>query len=62
MPLSRFDFMITYCPSNLQGKPDALSQQSYLAPDEGDPILDIKKVYCFETSQYSIESFSYVFL
>ena len=28
------------CPTNLQGKPDALSQRPYLAPKEGDPILD----------------------
>jgi hypothetical protein len=40
MSLSQFDFVITYCSSNLQGKLDALSQQSYLVPKEGDSFLD----------------------
>ena len=38
--LSQFDCMIAYRPNNLHGKPNALSQQMYLAPKEGDPILD----------------------
>ena len=43
MSLSQFDFVITYRPSNLQGKLDALLRRSYLAPKEGDPILDQQK-------------------
>jgi hypothetical protein len=40
MSLSRFDFVFTYRPDNLQGKPDVLSRRSYLAPKEGHPILN----------------------
>jgi hypothetical protein len=43
MSLSWFDFVITYRPGTLQGKPDALSRQSYLALKKGDPILDHQK-------------------
>ena len=35
MSLSRFDFVITYRQGSLQGKPDALSRRSYLAPKVG---------------------------
>jgi hypothetical protein len=43
MSLSRFDIVITYHPGNLQEKPNALLQRSYLAPKEEDPILDQQK-------------------
>ena len=38
--LSRFDFVITYRPGSQQGKSDALSRRSYLAPKEGDAAYD----------------------
>jgi hypothetical protein len=40
MSLSRFDFVITYRPGNQQGKSDALSRCSYLAPKERDETYD----------------------
>ena len=41
--LTRFDFKITYRPGKQQGKADALSRRSYLAPRPGDPAFDNKK-------------------
>ena len=41
--LTRFDFKITYRPGKQQGKADALSRRSYLAPRLGDPTFDNKK-------------------
>jgi hypothetical protein len=38
--LSRFNFMITYCPGSQQGRSDALSRHSYSAPKEGDAVYD----------------------
>jgi hypothetical protein len=38
--LSRFNFMITYRPGSQQGRSDALSRRSYLAPKEGDAVYD----------------------
>jgi hypothetical protein len=38
--LSRFNFMITYCPRSQQGQSDALSRHSYLALKEGDVTYD----------------------
>jgi hypothetical protein len=43
MSLSRFDSVIIYQPGNLQGMPNAFSRQFYLAPKEGDSILDQQK-------------------
>jgi hypothetical protein len=43
MSLSQFNFVIIYCLGNLLGKPDTLSRQSYLAPKEGDLVLDQQK-------------------
>jgi hypothetical protein len=59
MSFSQFDFVITYCLGNLQEKPNALSQQSYLALKEGDPILDQQKSIVLKLST---ESFSNVLL
>ena len=41
--LTRFDFKITYRPGKQQGKADALSLQSYLAPHPGDLAFDNQK-------------------
>jgi hypothetical protein len=38
--LSRFNYMIIYRPGSQQGRSDALSRHSYLAPKEGDAIYD----------------------
>ena len=40
MPLSYFDFLITYRPGSQQGKTDAFSRCAYLAPKEGDAKYD----------------------
>ena len=42
--LTRFDFKISYRPGKQQGKADALSRRSYLAPRLGDPAFDNKKL------------------
>ena len=41
--LTRFDFKIVFRPGKQQGKPDALSRRSYLAPRPGDPAFDNQK-------------------
>jgi hypothetical protein len=41
--LTRFDFVITYRPGSQQGKADALSRRSYLAPRPGEPTFDLQK-------------------
>jgi hypothetical protein len=41
--LTRFNFLITYRPGIQQGKADALSRRSYLAPGPGDPAFDHQK-------------------
>ena len=41
--LTRFDFLITYLPRVKQGKVDALSRRSYLAPRPGEPAFDHQK-------------------
>ena len=43
MVLSRFDFLIVYCPGSQQGKPDALSRRSYLALKPGDAAFEQQK-------------------
>ena len=41
--LTRFDFKITYRPGKQQGKADALSRSSYLAPSPRKPAFDNQK-------------------
>ena len=41
--LTRFDFKITYRPGKQQGKANALSRRSYLAPRPSDPVFDNQK-------------------
>ena len=41
--LTRYDFKIRYRPGKHQGKADALSWRSYLAPHPGEPAFDIQK-------------------
>ena len=41
--MTRFDFLITYRPGVQQGKADALSRRSYLAPRPGEPTFDNQK-------------------
>ena len=41
--LTRFDFLITYRPGVQQGKANALSRRSYLAPQPGEPTFDHQK-------------------
>jgi hypothetical protein len=56
MSLSRFDFVITYRPGNLQGKPDVLSRRSYLAPKEGDSILDQQKSIVLKPANFQLKA------
>jgi hypothetical protein len=56
MLLSWFDFVITYRPGNLQGKHDALSRRSYLAPKEGDPILDQQKSIVLKSANFQLKA------
>ena len=56
MSFSQFDIMITYYPSNLQGKPDALSHWSYLAPKEGDLILDQQKSIVLKPANFQLKA------
>jgi hypothetical protein len=56
MLLFRFDFVITYQLGNLQGKLDALSQRSYLAPKEGDPILDQQKSIVLKPTNFQLKA------
>jgi hypothetical protein len=56
MSLSRFDFVITYRPGNLQGKLDALSRQSYFAPKKGDPILDQQKSIVLKPANFQLKA------
>ena len=46
--LTRFDFLITYRPGVQQGKADALSRRSYLAPRLGEPTFDNQKQVLLE--------------
>ena len=41
--LTHFDFKITYCLGKQEGKADALSRRSYVAPRPGDLAFDNKK-------------------
>jgi hypothetical protein len=56
MSLSRFDFVITYRPGNLQKKPDAFSRQSYLAPTEGELILDQQKSIVLKPIKFQLKA------
>ena len=42
---------ITYCLGNQQGKADALSRRSYLAPHPGDPTFDNQKQVILDPAQ-----------
>jgi hypothetical protein len=56
MSLSRFNFVITYRPGNLQGKLDALLRRSYLAPKERDPILDQQKYFVLKPANFQLKA------
>ena len=47
--------MIIYQLGNLQGKPDVLSQRSYLAPKKGDPILDQQKSIVLKPANFQLK-------
>ena len=49
--LTRFDFKFTYRPGKQQGKADALSQRSYLAPCPGELALDNQKHVLLEPAR-----------
>jgi hypothetical protein len=61
MSLSRFDFVITYRLGNLQGKPNALSRQSYLVPKEGDPVLDQQKSIVLKPANFQLKALAMSF-
>ena len=56
MSLSWFDFVITYRSCNLQGKPDALLQQFYLVPKEGDSILNQQKSIVLKPANFQLKA------
>jgi hypothetical protein len=61
IPLSRFDFVITYRLGNLQGKLDALSRRSSLAPKEGDLILDQQKFIILKPANFQLKALAMSF-
>jgi hypothetical protein len=56
MSLSRFDFVITYRPGNQQGKSDALSRCSYLAPKEGYETYDQQRTIILKPERLNLHS------
>ena len=54
--LSKFDFIITYQPGSQQGKSDALSHRSYLAPKEGDEIYNQQKTIVLRPENLNLHS------
>jgi hypothetical protein len=48
--------VITYCLDNLQGKSDTLSLRSYLAPKEGDLILDQQKSIILKLANFQLKA------
>jgi hypothetical protein len=56
MSLSRFDFVITYNPYKLQGKPNTLSRRSYLAPKERDLILIQQKSIVLKPTNFQFKA------
>lgn len=53
--LSRFDYIISYRPGHhQQGKPDALSRRSYLAPKEGNATFAQQKSIILKPKQLKI--------
>jgi hypothetical protein len=49
--LTRFDFIIVYRPGALQGKADALSRRSYIAPCLGEAAFDHPNLNAFKYAQ-----------
>jgi hypothetical protein len=54
--LSRFNFVITYCPGSKQIQYDALSQRAYLAPREGDAAYDQQKTTLIKPEQLQLKT------
>ncbi|MCO5566654.1 hypothetical protein L7F22_020332 [Adiantum nelumboides] len=54
--LSRFDSVISYRPGHQQGKPDALSRRSYLAPKEGDASFDQQESVILKPEQLKLNA------
>jgi hypothetical protein len=53
--LSRFNFVITYCPGSRQIQSDALSWRAYLAPREGDAAYDQQKTTLIKPEQLQLK-------
>jgi hypothetical protein len=56
LSLSRFDFVITYRPGIQQGKSDALSRRSFLAPKEGDAAYDQQNHILLRPEQFCLHA------
>ena len=56
MSLPHFDFIITYCLENLQGKPNAFSQRSYMAPRLGDEALSQQTLVILKPSNLQLKA------
>jgi hypothetical protein len=54
LSLFHFNFVIIYHPGNLQGKPDALSRQSYFMPKPGDDSYDQQKTIILKPNHLQI--------
>jgi hypothetical protein len=56
LSLSRFNFVITYCPGSKQIRSDALSRRTYLAPREGDVAYDQQKTTFIKLEQLQLKT------
>ncbi len=56
LSLSRFNFVITYCPGSKQIRFDALSRRAYLAPREGDVAYDQQKTTLIKLEQLQLKT------
>jgi hypothetical protein len=56
MPLSRFDFVITYRLGKQQGLFDALFRQSYLAPKEGEATYKQQRTTLLKAEQLCLRA------
>jgi len=54
--LSRFNFVIMYCPGSKQIRSDALSRRAYLAPKEGDAAYDQQKTTLIKPEQLQLKT------
>jgi hypothetical protein len=54
--LSRFNFVIMYCPSSKQIQSDVFSQRAYFAPREGDATYDQQNTTLIKPEQLQLKT------